>query len=446
LSCNSLQTILEARGANSCNCRIPSVPPGAQSVFSCNETRRSRFRRAGDAATRQGVMRWRILALLFLARVGLGFQFQTMGAVGGNLSSAFGLDNAQIGLMVGLFMAPGLVLALPAGFCGRFASDGILAGLGLGALALGGAMSAIAAEPAGIGAGRILSGSGFIFASLYFTKMVADWFEGREIATAMSILVMSWPFGIAMGQVGHAWLAEVYGWRVPFAVASVWCSVAAVAILALYRPPPDLPTRITTRFKGLLPREWGLIVLAGIAWAVFNAGYVTYLTFGPRVLEAQGMGTLAAASVISVGSWLMILSGTACGMIADRLGRRETILAVCMSGAVLALMLLSLPEAGLAASLLFGLIGAAPAGVIMALAGQAVAPERRAFGMGVFFSVYYVIMTACPPIAGWLADRTGAPDSAIMFGAGLYAMVLPVAVLFRMLKTRAIVSPLRTNA
>lgn len=391
-------------------------------------------------------MRWRILALLFAARVGLGFQFQTMGAVGGDLAATFGLDNAQIGMMIGLFMAPGLFLALPAGFSGRFASDRVLAGLGLGSLALGSALSAMAAGPAGIGVGRVLCGVGFLFATLYFTKMVADWFDGREIATAMSILVMSWPFGIAMGQVGHTWLAETHGWRAPFAVASAWCAVAALAVLLLYRPPQDLGTRIASRIAGLLPREWGLIVCAGIAWGVFNAGYVVYLSFGPSMLEAQGMGTLAAASVISVGSWLMILSGAACGQIADRFGRRETILATCMAGAVAALLLLSLPGAGLAASLLFGLVGMAPAGVIMALAGQAVAPERRAFGMGVLFTVYYAIMTASPPIAGWLLDRTGAPGSAILFGAGLFALVLPAAILFRMFKTETITEPLEETA
>lgn len=386
-------------------------------------------------------MRWRILALLFAARVGLGFQFQTMGAVGSDLSAAFGLDNAQIGLMIGLFMVPGLFLALPAGFSGRFASDRVLAGLGLAGLALGGAVSAMAAGPGGIGLGRVLSGAGFLFATLYFTKMAADWFEGREIATAMSILVMSWPFGIAMGQVGHIWLAEFYGWRVPFAVASGYCAVAALAVFTLYRAPNDLPSLAAGGIRGLLPREWGLIACAGIAWGVFNAGYVVYLSFGPKMLEAQGMGTLGAASVISVGSWLMILSGAACGQIADRFCRRETILAACMTGAVVALMLLSLPGAGLAASLIFGLVGMVPAGVIIALAGQAVAPERRAFGMGVFFTVYYAIMTASPPVAGWILDRSGAPDGAILFGAALFALVLPAAMLFRVLKTRAPVAP-----
>ena len=382
-------------------------------------------------------MRWRILALLFAARVGAGFQFQTMGAVGADLSGIFALDNAQIGLMIGLFMAPGLFLAFPAGFSGRYVSDRVLVGLGLGALALGGLLSAMAAAPFGIGVGRVLSGAGFVIASLYFTKMVADWFEGREIATAMSILVMSWPFGIAMGQIGHSWLVESFGWRVPFAVSTLYCALAGLAILTLYRAPDDLPQPAGTGIRGLLRREWGLVVLAGGAWGVFNAGYVIYLSFGPRMLEAQGTSPLAAASVISVGSWLMILSGAACGQIADRFGRRGIILAVCMTGAVLALMMLRLPGAGLPASLLFGLVGMAPAGLIMALAGQAVAPARRAFGMGVFFTVYYAVMAASPPLAGWLLDRTGSPDSAIVFGAVLFALVLPLAVLFRALGNRA---------
>jgi MFS family permease len=111
-----------------------------------------------------------------------------------------------------------------------------------------------------------------------------------------------------------------------------------------------------------------------------------------------------------------------------------------------ALTMLSQPGAALPASLLFGLVGMAPAGVIMALAGQAVAPERRAFGMGVFFTVYYAIMTASPPFAGWLFDRTGTPDGAILFGAALFALVLPVAVLFAMLKINTIAVPAKDSA
>ena len=73
-------------------------------------------------------------------------------------------------------------------------------------------------------------------------------------------------------------------------------------------------------------------------------------------------------------------------------------------------------------------------------------PERLAFGMGVFFTVCYAIMTASPPVAGWLLDRTGAPDSTILFGAALFALVVPVAVMNPMLKTRAAAEPVKETA
>ena len=148
-------------------------------------------------------MRWWILALLFVARVGNGFQFQTMASTGDSLSAAFGLDNATIGLLIGVFMAPGLFLAMPAGILGRFTPDRVLASAGLAAMALGAMVSATATGPVVVALGRLLSGAGFLLVSVYLTKMVADWFEGREIATAMSIFVASLPFGIAMGQIGQ---------------------------------------------------------------------------------------------------------------------------------------------------------------------------------------------------------------------------------------------------
>lgn len=387
-------------------------------------------------------MRWRMLALLFLARIGLGFQFQTLTSVGDDLVTAFGLTQAQVGVLIGLFMAPGLFLALPAGLATRVASDRTLAALGLASLALGGAISAMAVDAWMMGLGRLLAGAGFLFSTLYFTKMVADWFSGREIATAMGILVMSWPFGIAMGQVGHAWLAQASGWRAPFVAASLYCAISAIALVLLYQPAPSASSEgtastATGRSFGLRGVEWILIATAGIAWGVFNAGYVGYLTYGPKMLEGHGASSLEAAAIISIGSWLMILSGAACGQIVDRTRSRHVVLLVCTVGAIAALALLPIDGAGPFASILFGLVGMAPAGVIIALAGEATPPERRAFGMGAFFTIYYLVMTACPPIAGWLFDTTGSPTPPMVFAAMLFLLVLPATFVFEIVKSRA---------
>jgi predicted MFS family arabinose efflux permease len=374
--------------------------------------------------------RWAVLALLFAARVGLGFQFQTLGSVADPLAKSLGLSFTEIGTLIGLFMMPGLVLAIPLGFAGRYASDRALVTAGLVALALGGGVAAAADGFGLLALGRLLCGVGFVVTTIFFTKMVVDWFAGRELATAMAVLVMSWPFGIAMGQVGHSWLAAAYGWPVPFVAASLYCLAGALLMIA-YRPPPATTSTAAAPSVGLTAREWTLTLIASIVWAAFNAAYIVYLSFAPRVLVAGGLGMIEAASIISLASWVMIFSGAACGQLADRSGRSDLILSVCLGVAMAALALLSHVAWAIPISLLFGLIGMAPAGLIMALTGVAMAPHKRAFGMGIFFSAYFVVTAPAPAIAGWLFDRSHDPFLPILFAIALFALTLVANFAFR---------------
>jgi predicted MFS family arabinose efflux permease len=382
--------------------------------------------------------RWTMLALLFAARVGLGFTFQTLGSVADPLVRELHLSFAEIGTLIGLFNVPGLVLSIPAGLAGRYASDRLLVASGLAAMVLSGVLAVIADGFGMLVLARLLAGAGFVVSTLYFTKMVADWFAGRELATAMAILVMSWPFGIAMGQVGHGWLAEMHGWRAPFAAASAYCLAAAALVLAFYRPPRRAVAAAAPPSYRLTRREWSLTLIASLVWAAFNAGYIVYLSFAPRVLTAGGLGPLEAASIISLASWVMIVSGAACGQLADRTGRSDLILTVCLCTGMASLALL--PNVGWAVplSLAYGLIGMAPAGLIMALTGAAMAPEKRAFGMGVFLSAYYVITAPAPAIAGWIYDRTGDPYLPILFAITLFALTLAANFAFRFAQRRVL--------
>jgi MFS family permease len=177
-------------------------------------------------------------------------------------------------------------------------------------------------------------------------------------------------------------------------------------------------------------------LIASLVWAAFNAGYIVYLSFAPRVLTAGGVPPLEAASIISLASWVMIFSGAACGQLADRTGRSDLILTVCLCVGMASLALL--PHVGWAVplSLAYGLVGMAPAGLIMALTGAAMAPEKRAFGMGVFLSAYYVVTAPAPAIAGWLYDRLGDPYLPILFAIALFALTLLANVAFRFAQRR----------
>jgi fucose permease len=78
-------------------------------------------------------LRWAMLGVIFLTRTSLGFQFQSIAALTPFLVPAFDLSYAEVGLLMGLFMLPGVVIAVPGGLLGqRFGSlRVVVAGLGL---------------------------------------------------------------------------------------------------------------------------------------------------------------------------------------------------------------------------------------------------------------------------------------------------------------------------
>ena len=378
-------------------------------------------------------LRWKILILLVIVRVGLGFQFQTLASVSDQLVAEFSVDYTTIGTMIGLFMFAGLFLALPVGWVGRFVSDRHLSSFGMALLAAGGFIAAFADNTVQISIGRIVCGAGFVITTIYFAKMTTDWFAGLEIATAMGLLVMTWPLGIAAGQIIHTWLAQNSHWSTAFMVASSYCALGAIAVFVAYRPPASKPsvqnkvqTSASTEKEGIVKRGFSrkeliLIIVASISWALFNAGYVVFLSFTPGWLVENGYTTLKAASTVSSASWVMMISIVAGGVVADKTGRPAMVLYFCLLVAVLSLLALHWTNLALPACVLFGLIGAAPAGIIMALASVAIAPQNRALGMGLFFSLYFLFVAPAPVVAGWLVDKSGSAWFAVIFAAVLFA-------------------------
>ncbi|MGE4610989.1 MAG: hypothetical protein AAED33_06295 [Paracoccaceae bacterium] len=60
--------------------------------------------------------RWVILATLFFARLTMAFQFQAVAAISPLIMEAHGLNLANIGLLIGIYLAPGVIVAIPGTF------------------------------------------------------------------------------------------------------------------------------------------------------------------------------------------------------------------------------------------------------------------------------------------------------------------------------------------
>jgi predicted MFS family arabinose efflux permease len=375
--------------------------------------------------------RWIILAVLFLARTAMAVQFQSVGSLGPILARDLAIDYAAVGTLIGLYMLPGVVIALPGGVLMQRFGATTIALAGLAAMATAGALMGMTTSFTVLVAGRLVSGTGAVLFNVALTKMTADWFVGREIVTAMSILIASWPFGIAVGLLAFVPLAAAYGWPAVMHAGAAFALASLVLLAIAYRDPPGATAGETARLElNLTGREWLLVLIAGAAWGLFNVAYIAIVSFAPDLYATRGYSLAAASALVSVLGWSLIVTIPLGGYAAE--ASRRTY-AVTVAGLVLAAASTALLTTNFApltmfamAALLIGL----PAGPIMAMPAQALRAESRAPGMGIFYMCYYAAMALLPGVAGMARDLTGSPAAPVLFAAAMMMVTLVCVVGF----------------
>jgi len=396
----------------------------------------------GDVMRSDGIRamvgeRWLILAVLFLARTAMAFQFQAVAALSSFFIADFDLDFTQLGLLIGLYLLPGTVIAYPGGLLGRYLGDKRVALLGMMLMVAGGVLSASPHYPT-LFAGRLISGIGAVLLNVLLTKMTTDWFVGREIGTALAVLVASWPFGIGLALVILPWLAA----RTSFAAALVSTAVAAALVLiliaAIYRVPPaadaSTPSNEEQHVR-LSSRELGLVSLAGIVWMLFNVGYILVVSFSPALLMSHGLSQREAGFVTSLVSWTVIITVPLGGILIDRVGRATLVMIGSLAAFGLgALLLASAPSPALMTFV--GVVAGLPAGAMMVLPSEVLRAANRAAGMGVFFTWYYAGMALLTPIAGILRDASGAHSAPLLLAGAVELVAIAVLAFLRLSQRR----------
>ncbi len=235
------------------------------------------------------INRWLILGVLFIARFALGFQFQSAGSLTPFIVRDFDVDYTGIGTLVGLYMIPGLFLAVPAGFIGKRFGDKRIVLVGLALMLIGGAIAGAANSHAMVVLGRVVSGGGAALLFVLMTKMVTDWFADRELFIGMSIFIIGWPVGIAAGQAVQASIAVASSWSFVFYLTAIGSALGYLAMAFVYRPPPELEQAPKASLFSLSRREFVLVNIAGLVWMFINGAYVVLLSFGPVLLLEQGI-------------------------------------------------------------------------------------------------------------------------------------------------------------
>jgi MFS family permease len=387
--------------------------------------------------------RWVILAVLFVVRLTMAFQFQSVAAVAPLLGREYGVGLGDIGILIGLYFTPGIALALPGGAIGQKFGDKTTVLAALMLMLAGSLAMALSTSWTGQIAGRLVAGAGGVLLNVQMTKMVADWFAGKEIATAMGIFVGSWPVGIALSLLTLPVIGTTYGVGAVYFAMAALIGIALILLAAAYRPPAHAVTAVAASAR---PDRNALIavIAAGLMWGLYNVGFAVIFSFGPSMLVERGWSIAAAGSAISIVLWLGVISVPSGGFLADRTRRPQSIVVGCCI--VFAALMVALAHSGAVISIVIvlGLLTGLPAGPIMSLPARVLRPETRGLGMGIFYTVYYATMMLGPVVAGACAKSAGTAAAAFDFGAAVI-LICPL-LLWGFKRVPAIGPPHSVNA
>jgi MFS family permease len=377
--------------------------------------------------------RWGVLAVVSLARVSMGLHLQVVAAVAPFLMADLGLGYGEVGTLIGLFLLPGVALAVPGGLVSRRFGDKrtllgtvVLLGLGTALLAISnGFWTALLA--------RLIAGAGATLLTMQVAKITTDWFAAGGLSTAMGILLGTFPLGVAAVMAGLPLVASATSWRVATGlVAGV--SLVVLAVVAVFLrdlPEAQAASGARPRLWGISRREASLMLIAGASFSLVNAGLVIFTSFTPALLLARGLDTVQAGVMTSWASWLMVGALPLSGYLIDRWKGLTWWLLGSAALSVLVCVAMPLFEPAWLWIALFGIVLAPTAVGAMALPGEVLRPETRGAGFGLFFTTNYAAFSILPAVAGVLVDLTGSTTAPLWFDAAIFGAFIPLVLWFR---------------
>jgi len=252
----------------------------------------------------------------------------------------------------------------------------------------------------------------------------------------MALTASTWPFGVALGLMGHSALAAVAGWPSVLAATAGFAAIALILVASWYRTPHESSTAGKTAIRYRLSgHQFVLVTLAGFMWTFLNVGLTHYFSFAPGLLVALGHGTQDAAQFVSLGLWISLIAIPLGGFLTERYNHPSAAILIFGLTSAASMFLMPFWTVTIALCLLIGVGIGPPAGVIMALPAEVLRPENRAAGLGVFFTWYYAGMAVGPAIAGLGRDLTASAATPVLIGGAFFATGALIIGPFRWLQS-----------
>ena len=381
---------------------------------------------------------WVIVAVGFVVTcVGLG-AMMSLGVFLQPMSAATGWSRAGISIAALLsFLAMGAGSLLWGSLSDRFGARAVVVcgGVLLGAGLVSASQAATLAQFQLLFGVAVGLAAGSFFAPL--TAVTTRWFtEHRSLAVA---LVSA---GMGIGSLTVAplaqWMITLHGWRPAMAVLGGIASLVVLSAALLLRKPPATPAMAAVGSEGtawsvsraLRTPQFVAIALTFFACCAAHSGPIFHMV---SYATDCGVTPMAAATVFGAAGLGGLGGRIICGLIADRVGAKETMVAgLLLQAFAISLYLVVRDLEGLyALALLFGFAY----GGVMPLYAILVRTYFGADIMGTMFGAVAMVstlgMALGPWAGGWLYDSYGSYFWLYVSSGGIGLGAAAIAFAFR---------------
>jgi len=361
-----------------------------------------------------------VLTVLTLSRTAVAFQFQSVTPFFSSFHDTLLLSSTGFGLLLGLYMAPGALVALASPRLTRsFGSMRILS-YSLLLMGLGQIVLVLAPGQTVIFLARIVAGIGGCIVYIVAVDMVADLSDAGKISSRMGIIASSWPLGNAIslvllgGMISAAMpMAAAYAPAVlAFGMTFVVICIASNGTYARQNPAfawrPLTTTESDNAPKSICLNDWkealSGTMIPGITFALYNVGFIVFSSFTPNLLESQGYALSAATTIGSMPMWIFVISVPTGGVLAGRSRLRDKwIVGIGCLGGALCILLSYLFEEKIIWYILAGFLGGLPTGAMLSSTSH----HRHRLFYPTLFLIFFVFLLFLPPLIGAFISMTG---------------------------------------
>ncbi len=387
--------------------------------------------------------RWAILFMAYLCMLVFAFSLQSLPPILTLIIEELKLTHADAGLLMSLFTFPSIFLAILAGLLSDRLGSFKVGLISLILVIIGTLFFALSRAFPFAGFGRVVAGSGAVTISIVAAKILAQWFRGREVGTAMGVYNTAMPVGTIICFTTFGRLGESLGWQTPIFFTALICMIGLAAFLFLYRSAPNSPQKIEHNKQeraGLLSSFFNvgnLIWLAGLCWLWFNAAAISFSTFAPDFFVSKGHSIGYAGFLTSLLMWGSLGLSPIIGRLIDKFNNIDIFIGAGGLIFTISLYLVSkstnflFPMAVMAIAVAF-----IPTPVFSYLS-KVLPSKDLGLGFGILGMGSGIGMFFGPYLSGLIRDKTGSYEITFIFLSILAVLILVTSVILRIKMKRA---------